>query len=95
MLVELKTVKILNEGFKTEISIENVYINPAHIISVKDYVGINKFLLSEKMQLSKERFSLVKVNNVNGTEDIITLGTSSEILKAVSNSSKGKQLLND
>ena len=48
MLVQLKKLNIINEGYnRTSISLDKVYINPSHIISVIDYDGAREFLLRE------------------------------------------------
>ena len=94
MLVSFRKLNIVNDGYRRKITIENVFINPAHIISVRDYSGINDFLLSEAQnQLSEKTFSLIRVNNVTGTEEVIALGSSKEIMEKLSHSSS-KELLN-
>ena len=94
MLFQLKKLNILNEGYgKTSISIENVYINPAHIISVRDYQGINSFLLKEgKEEYQTGKYSLVTLNIANTVEEMIVVGTSKQIYSGLQNSS-GKELL--
>ena len=92
MLVEVKKLDIINEGYKRKISVNKVYMNPDHIISIRDYDGVNEFLLSENAStLAKNNFSLIKMNNVNGVEEMIVLGTSEQIQSSVTG---GKQILN-
>ena len=92
MLVEISKLEIINEGYKRNISLSKVYVNPNHIISIRDYDGVNKFLLSENASAyANKKYSLVKVNNVNGTEEIIALGTSEQIQASLTNT---KKLLN-
>ena len=96
MLVKFRKLNIINDGYKRSIAIENVFINPSHIISVRDYSGINDFLLAEgSSHLSKETFSLIRVNNVTGTEEVIALGSSKEILESLKQSPANKVLLNE
>ena len=92
MLVEIKKLDIINEGYKRNISINKVYINPSHIISIRDYDGVNNFLLSESAdKLAGNSYCLIKLNNVNGVEELIALGTSEQIQATVSG---GKNILN-
>ena len=92
MLVEINKLEIINEGYKRNISISKVFVNPSHIISIRDYDGINKFLISENAsKYVNKKYSLIKVNNVNGTEEIIALGTSEQIQLSLTNT---KKLLN-
>lgn len=95
MLLKLKKVNIENTGYKRKIRIENVFVNPTHIISVRDYRAINEFLLLEgSEEFSKETFSLVKLNNVTGVEEVIALGSSKKILEKLEDQSKAKGVLN-
>lgn len=95
MLLHLKKLNILNEGYgKTSVSIENVYINPTHIISVRDYQGINSFLLKEGVDdLHTDSYSLVTLNIANAVEEMIVVGTSKQIHSSLQGNSK-KELLN-
>lgn len=94
MLISFRKLNIAQDGYRRKITIENVFINPAHIISVRDYSGINDFLLSEsRKDLSEKTFSLLRINNVTGTEEVIALGSSKEIMEKLSHSSS-KELLN-
>ena len=95
MLVELKRLNITNEGYKRGVSVGKIYVNPSHVISIRDYDGANDFLLSEGLsQHAHKSFSLVKMNNIRGTEEVIVLGTSQEIYEAFHNASDSKGLLN-
>lgn len=95
MLLHLKKLNILNEGYgKTSISVENVYINPTHIISVRDYKGINNFLLKEgKEDLQAGSYCLVTLNVANSVEEMIVVGTSKQIHSSLQ-TGRGKELLN-
>ena len=96
MLIRFEKLKIVNDGYKRTIALENVFINPSHIISVRDYSGINDFLLSEGSDLlSKKTFSLIRINNVSGTEDVIALGSSKEILESLNPESNTRGLLSE
>jgi hypothetical protein len=94
MLFELKKLNIINEGYKRIITLDTIFINPTHIISVRSYDGARDFLLSEgASDYSKNDYSLIKMNNINGTEEIIALGTSREIMENLKNKTQ-KRLLN-
>lgn len=96
MLVELKKLNIINDGYVRKISIDNIYINSSHIISIKDYNEVREFLITEGHTSAGEReYSIIKVMSGDKTEEIITLGTSSEIFSSIQNSVKNqKRLLN-
>ena len=95
MLLRLKKVNIENTGYKRTIQIENVFVNPAHIISIRDYKAINEFLLMEGSEdLAQKTFSLIKVNNVTGVEEVIVLGSSKGILENLQNTGNSKRILN-
>jgi hypothetical protein len=95
MLVELSKLNIVNEGYKRGVSLDKIYVNPSHVISIRDYTGANQFLLSEGIsKYTDESFSLVKMNNIKGAEEVIVLGTSKEIYEAFNSASGGKGLLN-
>ena len=95
MLVELKKLNIVNEGYKRIISLDKIFVNPNHVISVRDYAGATEFLLSEGSDYySKKKFSLVSINYGKGTEEIIALGSSEDLFLAFQNKTE-KRLLND
>lgn len=95
MLVEIKKLNISNDGYARSISIDKVYINANHIISITDYEGVKTFLISEgAKQYKDQNFSLIKLNNIKGTEDVIAVGTSQEIFETFSSHTKNKELLN-
>jgi translation initiation factor 2B subunit (eIF-2B alpha/beta/delta family) len=96
MLVELKKLNIANDGYARKISIDNIYINSSHIISIKDYEEVRQFLITDgHSDLSKNKFSIIKITNGDNTEEIITLGTSSEVFSLIQDSAKKqKRLLN-
>ena len=84
MLGELSKLNIINEGYKRDIFINKIYINPTHVVSVKDYDGAREFLISEgAMRYADQRFCLVKMSHGDKTEEIIALGTSEEVFKSV------------
>ena len=91
MLVELKKLNIINDGYNRKVSLDKMYVNTDHIISITDYVNINGYLLSE--EFSKKSFSLLKIGNVSSIEEIIVFGTSEEIYSSI-NSKKEKRILN-
>lgn len=95
MLVELKKLNIINEGYnKIKVNLEKVYVNSEHIISIRDYHGAKEFLLSEgPEEFAYNEYSLVRVNNISGPEEIIALG-SSESLFSKLNNVNSKRILN-
>ena len=95
MLIELKKLNIINEGYRRRISLDRIFVNPDHIISIRDYDGAREFLLSEgSTGYADKNFSLVKMNNVNGVEEIIALGSSEDLFCSFGQK-KEKILLND
>ena len=95
MLIQLKRLNIVNEGYKREISFDKIYVNPAHVISIRDYSGVNQFLLQEgNDHYANENFSLIKMNNIKGIEEVIVLGASQEIFNTFNETKDSKGLLN-
>ena len=95
MLVELKKLKIVNEGYKRVVSLDKIYVNVDHIISVTDYSGVNDFLLSEgSPEYANRSYSLIKINTGQSSQDVIVLGTSEHIYSQLA-TNKGKLLLNE
>ena len=87
MLVEVKKLNIINNGYRREVSISKVFINVDHIISISDHSNIKQFLINEANgNLSDKNFSLLKISNVNSTEEMIVVGTSEEIFKSTQSS---------
>ena len=80
MLIEIKKLNIANDGYTRKVTIDKMYVNADHIISITDYDAINSFLLSENSQNYKDKqFSLIKVSEGKGVFDIIALGSAKEI----------------
>ena len=94
MLVQIKRLLVENDGYKRNISLQNMYINSTNIVSISDYRGAENFLLRENSRLSGERFSLIKLNEGGRTEEIIAFGTAEKLYSDFRNNS-GKKLLND
>tara|TARA_B100001094_G_C18184946_1_gene803176 strand:- start:2247 stop:2537 length:291 start_codon:yes stop_codon:yes gene_type:complete len=95
VLVELKKLNITNEGYKRSATLSKIYVNPAHVISIRDYTHASDFLLNEGLtHYSQETFSLVKMNNIKGIEEVIVFGSSEEIFEAFHQPGLGKGLLN-
>ncbi|MBL97479.1 MAG: hypothetical protein CMF52_06640 [Legionellales bacterium] len=93
MLVELKKLNIINEGYKRNISLDRVYVNSDHVVSITDYRGVKDFLLSEdNHNYSGNSFSLLKISNFNKLEEIIILGSAEEIFNKLNSQSKSKIL---
>lgn len=95
MLIELTKLNIVNEGFRRSITLDKVFVNSEHVISIRDYHGAREFLLSEGSETyAEKKFSLVKINNISGPEEIIALGSSDDIYTRFNNTGK-KRLLNE
>tara|TARA_B100000927_G_scaffold193069_1_gene155684 strand:+ start:3191 stop:3478 length:288 start_codon:yes stop_codon:yes gene_type:complete len=95
MLVEIKRLNIINDGYNRKISIDKMYVNSNHIVSISDYDGVKQFLLSESLgSHENDNFSLIKMSNATTVEEIIVLGTSEEIFAKFDKSSR-KVLLNE
>jgi len=95
MLVEIKKLLIENEGYKRNIRLERMYVNSNSIVSISDYDGAEKFLLRENSKLSKESFSLIKLNEGGKTQEIIAYGSADQLYSAIGNFQTGKRILND
>lgn len=95
MLVQLKKLNIINEGYnKTSVSLDKVYINPVHILSIRDYDGAREFLLREgNLGNEDDRFSLLRLTTANTIEEMIVLGTSEQVFAQIQSDSS-KELLN-
>tara|TARA_R100001510_G_C7638366_1_gene196226 strand:- start:337 stop:633 length:297 start_codon:yes stop_codon:yes gene_type:complete len=84
MLIQLEKLNIVNEGYKRSISISKIYVNPTHVVSIKEYAGARKFLISEgATEYADRNFCLVKMSHGDTTEEIIALGTSEEVFESV------------
>ena len=95
VLVQLSKINIVSEGNnRTSITSDKVYVNPAHIISVRDYEGMRQFLLREgNLTNQSHRYSILTISLANKVEEIIVLGSSEEIFSKIKSQS-GKELLN-
>ena len=95
MFLQLKKVNIISEGHRrSSVSFEKVYVNPSHIISVRDYEGIKQFLLNEGItNLEGSKYSLLRIVAAHSTEEMIVLGDSEEIYARLQKTT-GKDLLN-
>ena len=96
MLIQLKKLEIINEGYgRTSVNLSKVFINPAHIVSVVDYDGIREVVLNEgKVEYENNKYSLLRLTIANKVEEMIVLGTSEEVFSRVQKPS-GKSLLNE
>ena len=94
MLVEIKRLLVENDGYKRNVSLQKMYVNATSIVSISDYHGAQNFLLRENSKFSNERFSLIKLEEGNKTQDIIAFGSAEQIYSALK-SGTGRQLLND
>ena len=84
MLVAFHKLVIINEGYKRTYSLNKIYVNPAHIISVRDYQEASDFLMTEgASNLVQKKFSLIKINNASCVEEVIVSGHSEEIYKLI------------
>ena len=95
MLVEIKRLNIVNDGYTRRVVVDRMYVNSSHIVSISDYAGVKDFLLSESLgSYEKDSFSLIKMSSVDKIEEIIVFGTSEELFTKF-NKSSGKVLLNE
>tara|TARA_B100001175_G_C19061342_1_gene426771 strand:+ start:145 stop:432 length:288 start_codon:yes stop_codon:yes gene_type:complete len=95
VLVEVKTLKVENEGYKRRISLDRIYVNSNNIVSIVDYEGASNFLLRENSQYSGESFSLIKLNEGGHVRDLIVFGSAEQLYSSLSGNATGKRLLND
>jgi hypothetical protein len=93
MLVQIKRLLVENDGYRRNVSLQKIYINPSSVISISDYHGATNFLLRENSRLSGENFSLIKLNEGGRTEEIIAFGSAEQLFSEFGNTSGG-QLLN-
>ena len=94
MLVKIKKVKVKNNGYRREFLLESIYINADSIISICNYENLQEFLISEKSDLSAEKFSLVKIQEGNSAEEIIAVGSADAIFAEINTKHQGKELIN-
>ena len=94
MLVEVKTLKIENQGYKRQISLDKMYVNTNSVVSIVDYEGASDFLLREQSRFYGEKFSLIKVNEGGSINNIIVLGSSEQLFSKFSSATAGKNILN-
>ena len=94
MLVKIKKLLIENDGYRRNVSLQDIYVNSGNIISISDYHGAENFLLRENSKLSKESFSLIRLEEGNKTQDIIAFGSAEQIYSSLGKNN-GKQVLND
>lgn len=94
MLIEIKKLNILNDGYKRKISIDRIFVNSSHVVSVTDYDGVRDFLISESADKYKNHnFSIIRINYGRQSEEIIAVGTSVELSEKFLELDK-KRLLN-
>lgn len=94
MLVKIKRLLIENDGYRRNVSLQDIYVNSGNIISISDYHGAENFLLRENSKFSKENFSLIRLEEGGRTQDIIAFGSAEQIYSSMSDSGR-KQVLND
>lgn len=94
MLIKIKRLLVENEGYKTNVSLQEMYVNSSNIISISNYTGAENFLLREKSELSQESFSLIKINEGDSTDNIIAFGTAEQIYSQL-NTQHESRLLHD
>ena len=89
MLVEIKKLNISNDGYARKVSIDKMYVNVNHIVSISDYNQIKDFLLAEQAVVGgAENFSLLKILTAEKVEEIIAVGTSQELFSNFNETSK-------
>ena len=96
MLIEIKKLNILNDGYKRRVSLDRMYVNSDNIVSITDYPGATTFLIRENLgsSVSEGKYSLIRLNQGTKVEEIIAFGTAEELYKSLTRS-EGKRLLND
>ena len=92
MIFPVKRLIIENDGYKRNISLKTIYINSTKIVSVTDYDGITSFLLRENSEFQDKSFSLINLDDA--AEDVIALGSASQIYSTLREHLTGKELLN-
>jgi len=94
MLVPVKKLSIMSEGHRRAISIDKIYLNSSHVVSITDFAGANDLLLQEgHPEIAKQEFSLLKIRSLERLEEIIVLGSSDDLC-AKFNRTEGKRILN-
>ena len=94
MLIEIKALNIKNQGYKRDISLDKMYVNTNSVVSIVDYDGASDFLLREQSKYSREKFSLVKLNEGGEISNVIALGSAEQLFKEFNSTSAGKIILN-
>ena len=94
MLVEVRTLKVENEGYKRVISVNKMYINSNSVVSITDYEGASNFLLREQSEYSNNKFSLIKLNEGGSVKELIAFGTAAEVFSSFEETRPGKRILN-
>ena len=95
MLVKIKKLNIMNDGYSMKVSLDGMYVNVNHIVSISDYNQVKNFLIQEKTIIKEsENFSLLKLLTAGKVEEIIALGTSEELYSSF-NKTTGPRILND
>ena len=80
MLIEIRKLNIINNGYTRKVSLDKVYINPANVVTIKDYSAAKDFLLQEAgPDYSEKQFSLIRICLGQKVEEIIALGTAEDI----------------
>ncbi len=79
MLIKIKKLLVENDGYKRNISTEDIYINSNSIVSIADYCGISDFLLREESEYANEKFSLVRVSYGSKIDELIVLGDANSL----------------
>ena len=92
MLIEIKKLSVDNKGFKRNVSLVSMFVNPANIISLSDYYGAEKFLKEENSELAGESFCVVRISLGAETEEIIVHGTSKHLCSKFSTLEKRRVL---
>ena len=92
MLIEIKKLSVDNKGFKRDIALVSMFVNPANIISLSDYYGAENFLKEEKSSLAGEQFSVMRISLGSETEEIIVHGSSKHLCSKLGTNNKERVL---
>ena len=92
MLVELVEVK---KKTNAEYTLQKIYLNPKHIVYITEDIKIKSLVKEGKVNLGivdSARFSRIKINHDQGTNEIVVVGDPAIIENKIFNNSK-RQIL--
>ncbi len=94
MLVQIKKLNVISEGHRRSVTIDKVYLNSNHVVSITDFSGAKDLLLQEgHPEIAKQKFCLLRINSLDKIEEMIVLGSSDDLCVKF-NKTAGKRILN-